>query len=173
FEGEVTALPADGLTLSTAFAYTNATFDEFIGAPCYQLQTAAEGCTGTPAAQDLSGKDLPNAPQWVINALARYERPLTQSLDGFVQLGVQYRDDVQSSLTNDPQTIIDAYTLLDLQLGVAFWDGRGRFSVFGRNLTDEAFPEAITGMPFDTGGYAQFRTLEAEQTWGAKLSLSY
>jgi len=172
-EGEFTLLPTDNLTLSTAFAYTNATFAEFTGAPCYQRQTAAQGCAGTPARQDLTGKDLANSPDWVVNALGRYDFDLTDSLAAFAQLGVQYRGEVQSSITNDPQTIIDARTLLDLQVGVNFWDGKGEFTVFGRNLTDETFPEAIVGQAFDTGGYAQFLTLEAERTWGAKLKLRY
>lgn len=172
-EGEFTLLPTDNLTLSTAFAYTNATFAEFTGAPCYQRQTVAQGCSGTPARQDLTGKDLANSPDWVINALGRYDFDLTDNLAAFAQLGVQYRSEVQSSITNDPQTIIDARTLLDLQVGVNFWEGKGEFTVFGRNLTDETFPEAIVGQSFDTGGYAQFLTLEAEQTWGAKLRLRY
>lgn len=173
FETEITAMPTEQLTLSTAIAYTKATFDEFTGAPCYQLQTPAQGCSGTPASQDLSGKRLPNSPEWVVNALARYETDLTEKLGGFAQLGVQYRSDTMSGLANDPNTVIDAYTLLDLQVGVTFWDDQATFSVFGRNLTDENFAEAIVAMPFDTGGYAQFVTLEAQRTWGAKLSLRY
>ncbi|ABI75744.1 TonB-dependent receptor [Hyphomonas neptunium ATCC 15444] len=173
FESEITALPTENLTLSAAIAYTNATFDEFTGAPCYQLQTPAQGCSGTPASQDLSGKRLPNSPEWVVNALARYDFDLTAQNAAFVQLGAQYRSDTMSGLANDPNTVIDAYTLLDMQVGVNFWDDRATFTVFGRNLTDENFAEAIVAMPFDTGGYAQFVTLEAQRTWGAKLSLRY
>jgi iron complex outermembrane recepter protein len=173
FEGEITAIPTDALTFSTAFAYTNATFETFTGAPCYQLQGAARGCTGTPPSQDLSGKDLPNSPKWVINSLGRYDFALSETVDGFAQVGIQYRGKTQSSLTNDPNTVIDDYALVDLQLGVTFMDGRASFTVFGRNLTDEKFVDAIVAMPFDTGGYAQFVTLEAEQTWGAKLRWTY
>lgn len=173
FETEITAMPTDNLTLSTAIAYTKATFDEFTGAPCYQLQTAAQGCTGTPRSQDLSGKRMPNSPEWVVNALARYDFDLTAETGGFAQLGVQYRSDTMSGLANDPNTLIDAYTLVDLQVGVNFWDERATFTVFGRNLTDQHFEEAIVGMPFDTGGYAQFVTLEAQRTWGARLSVRY
>jgi len=175
FEGEITALPTDNLTLSTALAYTNATFDEFTGAPCFTRQTAAQGCTVVSGQrqQDLSSKTLANSPEWVINALARYDFDISETLGGFAQVGAQYRDEVQSSITNDPNTIIDAYTLIDAQVGVSFWDDRATFTVFGRNLTDESFVEAIVGMTFDTGGYAQFLTLEAQRTWGAKLSLRY
>ena len=175
FEGEITALPIDSLTLSTAFAYTNATFEEFPNAPCFALQSAAEGCNivNGQRVQDLAGKDLANSPDWVINALARYDFDFSDATSGFAQLGLQYRDEAQSSITNDPNTLKDAYTLLDAQIGVNFWDNQATFTVFGRNLTDESFVEAIVGMPFDTGGYAQFLTLEAQQTWGARLSLSY
>ena len=175
FEGEITALPTDNLTLSTAFAYTNATFDEFPGAPCYALQSAADGCITVNgiSSQDLAGQPLANSPEWVINGLARYDATLSPTLDGFAQIGIQYRGEAQSTITNDPNTLKDAYTLLDAQIGVNFWDGQGTFTVFGRNLTDENFAEAIAGMPFDTGGYAQFLTLEAEQTFGARLDLRY
>lgn len=175
FEGEITALPTDQLTLSAALAYTNATFDEFSNAPCYALQSVAEGCVVVDGqrVQDLAGADLANSPEWVINALVRYDFNITQTMPAFAQLGAQYRGEAQSSITNDPNTLKDAYTLLDAQIGVDLFDGRGTFTVFGRNLTDESFVEAIAGMPFDTGGYAQFLTLEAQQTWGAKLSLRY
>ena len=175
FEGEITALPTDELTLSAAIAYTNATFADYPNGQCYPLQTEAEGCLVVDGqrVQDLAGADLANSPDWVINALARYDFDLTPTMPAFAQLGIQYRGEAQSSITNNPSTLMDAYTLLDAQIGVDLFDGRGTFTVFGRNLTDESFVEAIVGMPFDTAGYAQFVTLEAQQTWGAKLSLRY
>jgi iron complex outermembrane recepter protein len=178
-EGDITLLPVDGLTLSTSFAYTHATFQDFPDAPCYALQTVGpNGCIDTNADgrgefQNLNGKDLAQSPEWIINALARYDFALTQNLDAFVQVGAQYRGDAISSNTNDPNTVLDAYTLVDASLGVKFWDGRGALSIFGRNLTDETFVEAIVGQAFDTGGYAQFQSFESEQSFGVKLSLDY
>ena len=178
-EGEITVLPVDGLTLSTAFAYTNATFDKFPEAPCYTLQpVGSNACIdadgdGKGDYQNLAGKDLANSPDWVINGLGRYDFGLTANLNAYVQVGVQYRSDAISSNTNDPNTKLDGYTLVDAQLGVAFWDGKGELSVFGRNLTDQDFVEAIVGQSFDTGGYAQFPTFESEQSYGVKLSLRY
>ncbi|MFT5931480.1 MAG: iron complex outermembrane receptor protein, partial [Hyphomonas sp.] len=178
-EGDITLLPVDGLTLSTSFAYTHATFQDFPDAPCYALQTVGpNGCIDTNADgrgefQNLNGKDLAQSPEWIINALARYDFALTQNLDAFVQVGAQYRGDAISSNTNDPNTVLDAYTLVDAQLGVKFWDGRGALSIFGRNLTDETFVEAIVGQAFDTGGYSQFQSFESEQSFGVKLSLDY
>lgn len=178
-EGDVTVMPTAGLTLSVAFAYTNATFDDFQGAPCYQLQAVGpNGCVDTNGDgrgefQDLTGKDLAQSPDWVVNALARYEFDLSPSLQMFTQVGLNYRDEAVSGNNNDPNTVVDAYTLVDAQLGVNFWEGRGSLTLFGRNLFDEDFVEAIIAQPLDTGGYAQFRTFESIRSVGIRLSLDY
>ncbi len=178
FEADVTALATDALTLSLAMAYTNATFEDFRGAPCYVLQPVGPGqCIdstgdGRGNFQDLSGADLANAPRWVVNGLARYDFQVL-GLPGFSQLGVSYRDQALSSNTNDPNTRIGSYTLVDAQLGLSFSDGRGTIALFGRNLLDQNFAEAIVGQPFDNGGYAQFLTFESLRSFGVRLSMSY
>ncbi|MEE4539926.1 MAG: TonB-dependent receptor [Erythrobacter sp.] len=175
FEAELTVIPVEGLTLSGSVAYTNATFAEFPNAPCYQLQTAAQGCTVVSGqrVQDLEGATLANAPELVANGLARYDFDFGGETGGFAQIGVQFRGDAQSTILNDPNTIIEAYTLVDAQIGVDLLDDRVRVVGFVRNLFDESFVEAIFGTPFDTGGYSQFLSLEAQRTWGVRLSLSY
>lgn len=184
-EADITLMPVDGLTLSTAMSYNDAKFTDFERAPCYELQSEAQGCVEVPVdpsdpgntevnlAQDLSDGVLPNAPEWVVNGLARYDFELSPDVDAFVQGGVQFRSDTMSLVTNDPQSVIDSYTLFDAQIGVNFLDGKGSFVLYGRNLTDKSFPAVIVPMPFDTGGFAQFMTLESQRTWGARLSLRY
>lgn len=175
FEGELTVVPTDGLTLSAAVAYTNATFASFPNAPCYQLQTAQQGCTVVSGqrVQNLAGASLANAPELVANGLVRYDTALGPSTDGFIQMGVQFRGDAQSSILNDPNTIVRAYTLVDGQVGINLFDNRLSVVGFVRNLFDQSFVEAIVGATFDTGGYAQFLSLEAQRTWGVRLSLRY
>ncbi len=175
FEAELTVIPVRGLTLSGAVAYTNATFLEFPNAPCYQLQTAAQGCTVVSGqrVQDLAGGVLANSPELIANGLARYDFEFGSNTGGFAQVGVQFRGDAQSTILNDPNTIIEAYTLVDAQIGVDLFDDRVSVVGFVRNLFDESFVEAIFGTPFDTGGYSQFLSLEAQRTWGVRLSLSY
>jgi iron complex outermembrane receptor protein len=175
FEAELTVIPVRGLTLSGAVAYTNATFLQFPNAPCYQLQTAAQGCTVVSGqrVQDLAGGVLANSPELIANGLARYDFDFGGDTGGFAQVGVQFRGDAQSTILNDPNTIIEAYTLVDAQIGVDLLGDRVSVVGFVRNLFDESFVEAIFGTPFDTGGYSQFLSLEAQRTWGVRLSLSY
>ncbi len=175
FEAELTVIPVEGFTLSGALAYTKATFTDFPGAPCYALQTAEQGCNVVDGqrVQDLAGKPLPNAPEIVANGLARYDFDISDSAAAFAQVGVQFRDKSLSGITNDPNTVLDARTLVDAQIGVDLFDDRITIVGFVRNLFDESFAESIVGTPFDTGGYSQFLTLEAQRTWGARLSFRY
>lgn len=179
FEGEVTVLPTSQLTLSTALAYTRARFKSFEGAPCYALQPVGDDAcvdttgNGVGEFQDLSGGRLAQSPDWVVNALARYDVPMAGGHDLFGQVGLSYRSSTLGSNTNDPNTRMSGYALVDAQVGVDFWDGRGTFTVFGRNLLNKDFVEAIVGQSFDTGGYAQFMTFESQRSFGARISLRY
>lgn len=175
FETELTVIPVEGFTLSGALAYTKATFAEFPNAPCYQLQTAAQGCATVSGqrVQDLAGATLANAPELVANALARYDFAVSAGADAFAQFGVQFRGDAQSSILNDPNTEIDAYTLVDAQLGVDLLDGQLSLVGFARNLFNENFVSAIFATPFDTGGYSQYVTFEAQRSFGIRASLKY
>jgi len=175
FEGELTVAPVEGLSLSAAVAYTNATFARFPNAPCYQLQTAAQGCTviSGQRVQNLDGAALANAPKLVANGLVRYDAAIGPTADGFIQMGIQFRDDAQSTILNDPNTIVRAYTLVDGQVGVNLFDNKLSVVGFVRNLLDQNFVENIVGATFDTGGYAQFLSLEAQRTWGVRLSVRY
>ena len=58
------------------------------------MQTAAQGCSGSPARRDLTGVRAPQAPVWKGNWSVDYTPPLTDTLDGFAQVAGEY----QSSL---------------------------------------------------------------------------
>ena len=60
------ATQVEGLTLSAAIAYNDASYKEFL-APCYGGQSFSEGCnigTGALKDQDLSGEPRGLAPKW-------------------------------------------------------------------------------------------------------------
>ena len=57
-----------------SLAYVDAVIEEFPLGQCYPGQTAAQGCTGTPARQDLSGQRPPQAPEFKATAGFDYSR---------------------------------------------------------------------------------------------------
>lgn len=181
-EADLTLVPVDGLTLSTALAYTNARFDRFDNAQCYTFQASgpddcvdADSSGGRSAQdyQDLAGGRLASSPDWVINSLVRYEAGPVGPVEPFVQIGMQYRSKAQSSNLGDPRMVLDDRFLVDLQAGMAFMEGKASATFFVRNLTKEDFVETIFNHPYDTGGLAQFRSFEAERSFGVRLSFNY
>jgi iron complex outermembrane receptor protein len=135
-EMEIAAVPAKGLTLSGTAAYLNARYRNFI----YDNF-------------DVSDTVRPrNAPPWQLSGTIQYETKVGEvGLDAlvtyrwtdsyFFHMGPRFDGGGPSPLINDPRGRIDAYGLLDAQIGATFTLGKTdiRASVYGRNLTDERF----------------------------------
>jgi len=135
-EAEMTALIAEGLTLSGAGSYLNARYRDFV----------YDGF-------DVSDSVLPrNAPEFQFSGTAQYETQIGQvGVDAlvtyrwtdsyFFHLGPRFDGGGPPPLINDPRGFVDDYGLLDAQVGATlpFNGGELRASLYGRNLTDERF----------------------------------
>jgi iron complex outermembrane receptor protein len=174
-EVELQAEPAQGLTFDLGMAFTDASYLSFPGAPCYAGQTAALGCIGTggTSRQDLKNRPLANAPEFTAAASVRYERPVNDAVSAFAALSASHRGDTFTALDLDPRSLQKAYTLIDAQIGLAATDSRYRLWVWGKNLGDEQFSEAIFDTPFDAGGQSQFIPLNAERQLGVSLEFRF
>ena len=179
-ESEVTGLefdmqwvPVEGLYLRLSGTYTDTEVTEFVA--FNQL-----GVYG-----DMAGSSFPLAPEIQINALVKYEWGINDDINGFVGADLSYSDesttDYAITEVQDPGTrnydlfiaglgialgdtvpigdafSLDSYTLLGAQVGIKSADGRWTATLWGRNLTDEYYPNntrksgdsilAWTGMP--------------------------
>ncbi|NJO13504.1 MAG: TonB-dependent receptor [Gammaproteobacteria bacterium] len=137
-EGVETELSArlGNLTLTGGGAYNRATIDDFPNAACFPRQTAAEGCSAN--VQDLSGKRLPNAPQWSFNLNTQYDIPLGRSaLGAFVTAGYRWQSDVVFNLLQDPDSRQPAYGIANL--GVGLRTERWKLTGFVNNVFDKAY----------------------------------
>jgi iron complex outermembrane receptor protein len=134
-ELEVEALPVRNLTLGLRAAYIDATYGEFLNAPCYGGQTVATGCTNSR--QDLSGGKLPNTPELSGNLSAAYEFDMGSQVQGFMRADYTWRDEVYWDPLNNPQSVEGAYGLVGASLGVKSSNDRYRVSIYGENLTDK------------------------------------
>ncbi|MEO0500033.1 MAG: TonB-dependent receptor [Pseudomonadota bacterium] len=143
-ELEWSILPIDNLTLSGNLSVLDGEIQSFDGASCFPGQTEAEGCIdGT---QDLAGGDLPFAPDVSFYLGADYVRDLTADLSGSIHVGYAFRDDVQFSLNNNPDTVEDEYGLLDANIRLT-WRDRYSVDLFGQNLLDEDYASFIASAP--------------------------
>ncbi len=171
-ELEVNAQLLDNLSFQGSLAYTDAIFSDWDNAPCYARQTAAQGCIDD--AQDLSGADMPNSPDWAFYLSPTYYVPVpSMPFDGFVTASYFWRDEVQFDTSNNPLLTGDPYGTFDLYTGIADRDGRYRLQFFVLNLFDEFYPAAIGGQ--ETVGVEAAQILDYTYTrrFGVSLQMDW
>ncbi|MEQ8692804.1 MAG: TonB-dependent receptor, partial [Pseudomonadales bacterium] len=171
-EIELDAAVTDDLFVSAGLAYTDAVFDEFVGAQCYVGQTEAEGCTdGT---QDLSGAEAPNSPDWKFNLLARYEFNLA-SWNAFVQGNYSWQDDVFFREDLNPASFQESYGLFDMAIGARSPDDRFQVSFFVENVLDEDFAanRFQIGLPPGNASFVQILSKNVDRYFGGSIRMNF
>lgn len=146
-ELDFTALPTPNLLLSGGIAYTDATYDKFVGAGCWQGQTPEEGCVN--GAQDLSGGDLPNSPDWKLTLQARYDIELDGPVDMFLSGNYRWQDEYYSTADLQPELLVPSYGIADLNVGILSDEGRWSAIVYVKNLFDKQYVDQLVQVPFD------------------------
>ena len=158
------ATQVEGLTLSAAVAYNDATYKEFI-APCYGGQSFADGCnigTGALKDQDLSGEPRALAPKWRGNLGFNYRRPVGANLEFGLSGNLKVLDKYTLSeyITNAVQ---DSYALIDASVRLGSADGRWTLAVIGRNLTDEYVLTSAADTPSTGGNTGTDRAFQSDR----------
>ncbi|MDB5457336.1 MAG: TonB-dependent receptor [Caulobacter sp.] len=176
-EIEANARATTDLRLNAAVAYVDAAIDKFPGAACYPGQTAAQGCAGTPARQDLAGATLPTAPKWKFNLGGDYSHALgTAPYELIASAAYSWQSKVNFSLNQDPETVQKAYGVLNLSGGVRSRGGGYQAVVFVNNVFDKGF--AVNGAS-QFGNFGSQIASEQQvgrdfkRYAGVRLSLSY
>ncbi len=159
-ELDIVGQPLPNLTLNFVAAYIDATFGKYTGAPCYQGQTADTGCIEDQpgdVAQDLSGVQLGQSPDWSFTVGGNYWIPITPDVNAFALGSYNWQDTMLAGLTGSPRTRIDSYGLMDLNLGLNGFDGRYSIQVFAKNLFDTFYETGA--IPLDVVGINRAHTL--------------
>ncbi len=141
-EFELGARVTHDFSLNGAATYLDATYTSFPAAQCYAMQTAAQGCVGTPASQNLTGTRAVQSPKWKASAGAEYSPSLGRNLNGVAQASWQY----QSSLyyvARDPQAFQPSFSVFNLGLGVRAYDRRWEVTAFVNNLFDKQYFQSL------------------------------
>jgi len=138
-EIEGSARAAQDLSFSGGVTYTDAEILSFPFAQCYPGQTAAQGCTGTPARQNLAGLRPAQAPEWKLSVSGEYTPTLTPTLQGVVQVAYTYQSEFNFGINSDPETIQDDYGIANISLGVRDAGGRWEVAGFVNNVFDKLY----------------------------------
>jgi iron complex outermembrane receptor protein len=179
-EIEYSAMPVSGLRIDGSFSYTDAVATSFKNAQCYTGQTVAQGCVdldgsgpSTTTGQDLSGRQMPNAPRYKLNIGGTYDILLPSlPFDAFVQADYNYQSKVNFDLLNNPLTVQKAYGLFSGSVGVNR-DGY-RVSFYVNNLFDQHYASNIYVASGGTAGLlAQYLDRNSRRYFGVRAGYKF
>jgi outer membrane receptor protein involved in Fe transport len=162
-------VPSDGVTIWGSLNYLDSTYDDYV-AECYDLQTPETGCVTDPdSGVDVfqrAGDRLPRAPEWAATLGFDVERPLAGDKTLGFTLNAMFSSEYEPAAIGNPIVFQDDFWKVDAGVRLILSD-RYRFSVYGRNLTDESVRTRVTdasGAALDTYGaaYARGRQFVAE-----------
>lgn len=135
-------LPFEGFTIGMSLAYLDAEYTRYPDGQCY-LGQKPDG--SKPNTCDYKGKTPYHSPEWMGSLAADYRHNLG-SVVGFVGGDYAYTSEENTLATLDPRSIQDAVGLLGARFGIESEDGSWRVTAYGKNLTDESYYTASTGL---------------------------
>lgn len=126
-EVQFKAMPMSGLTTSLTATYLDSEVDDYLGFNNAGIE------------EDLSGSIIPFTPEFQATADVEYRFAATSDIEGFMGAAIIHNSKTNSSMGEPTTGKIDAFTVLDLRVGLASDDGVWKVSLYGRNVTDEYY----------------------------------
>lgn len=167
--------PNRSFSFNSSLAILDAKYLDFQVAQCYPGQTAAQGCTGSPARQNLTGERAVQAPKFKASATAEYTPKLSDDLRGVVAVNLQHQSKV-SYVARDPQTVQGAYSIVNLNLGVRQDDRNWEVALFVNNLFDKQYFPSLVNSAGLYGGVLATQALlprDFHRYGGVRASLNF
>ena len=156
-EADLLLHPTDGLDIQATLNWMDTEIKKFNNIP------------GTP---DSTGNNLANSPDLMFNGRVRYEFPVANTgFNAYISSDFIFRDRVYYSLANRGQNSQASNWLWHGRAGVVTEDGKWEASVWGKNLTDEAY---VTQSYDNTGGIFPSQNFIGEpRTYGVSVQYNF
>ena len=167
--------------LSLSAAYIDAKFVDYDNAPCYGLQTAAQGCvtplSGASPAQNVSGDAMPNSPKFKFALGGEQRVPVVDHRFEWVLGGTYtYRSSAQMLPDQNPYAIQSGFGLLNLSAGFGSSDGRYSATAFVKNVTNHHYfsdVEDFWSGPWNGNAVIGQPARDSQRYAGLRLSVSF
>jgi iron complex outermembrane receptor protein len=141
FEADFILNPVDALTIFGGLSYLDSEFDSFV---------AASPLPGDLEPQDLSGRVPHFSPEWQGSLVAEWRAGFgARDLEWFLRPEYTYigEQNIGGNTNLNPQSIQDAYGLINLRIGIGSADGKWQITAYGKNLSDEGYCEVLFDQP--------------------------
>ncbi|HLY54304.1 MAG TPA: OmpA family protein, partial [Stellaceae bacterium] len=131
-----------------SFGYNRARYTSFPGDQCFVGQTVAEGCVG--GTQNVSGKPLQRAPNWVWGVGASYDIPVFGDYNLGLTTDLRYTSAYYISATDSPYARQDSYYIFDAS--ARLYNDSWEFAVIGKDLNNEIYSVLGVDKPLGARG---------------------
>jgi iron complex outermembrane receptor protein len=167
FEIDATLQPIQRLRINVNGALNDTRYTEYYNAPAPSNISIPTGVN----TQDLSGQRVYAVPRWTANLNFRYDFKEIENWQPYFSGSYSWRDWAYGTLDNNPGSIIDAYTLVNVSVGTrkTFADNEVDFSFWVKNLNDRIY---VTNTWSSTNGTV-LAGLGQPRTVGATLKLRF
>lgn len=165
-EAEIQAIPIDGLMITGMVGLLDAKYDSFPN---------STNPLGGSTPVDRSGQRLPNAPEYNSMVTAQYSIPIESEgwLAGFLTPRIEwaYRASEMFVGPEIPQATQGGYNLINARLSYDFLDNRAQVALWGRNLNNETYFNAVLPVAGPLGIIG--RAYAPPRLWGAEITYHF
>ncbi len=127
----------------------------------------------TSNAESYIGARMPNQPEFSANMIGRYERDLSASLTGAVQVEFDYQSEQDQAVIVIPEEqgllTEPSYSLVNLRASIGAAEGDWRVTAYVTNLFDTAYRESAGA----SGPAGVFEIYGAPRIWGLAIDFSF
>jgi iron complex outermembrane recepter protein len=163
-DADITASPAQGLTLTAGLSLVHARFDDFPIATTVILPTG--GLVLGPFVS-AKGKQLPQTPSMQLNLGFEYKHPLPSGSLGFAAdyfHSTRWYEGPENRLSQEPYSLVNASITWNIDA-----DERYSIKVWGRNLTNAHYANQLTAQTNDL----DFLIPADPRTYGISFSVKF
>lgn len=167
-EAEMNWRLSPSLRFSGSLAYNDAKYDSYPAAPCvYRNGTApAANCV-----EDIGGTRIPRAAKWSGAATLSLDHPLENDLRLVGDASMRARSGAYMEENLSSASYQEAFSKVDLRLGLASANDAWTLAVIGRNITNELTSSYSFGTPFVAG--SQTYAVDPGRVVSIQLALKY
>lgn len=165
FEAEITALPMDGLMLTSSIGYLDAKYKNFPFIDPFSIS----GANPQGIETNFKGNRLQNAPKWTAVFGASYTIPV--GVDSSVQLNATYKytsSKILTAIDNANRSWVQPTNLVDANIEYSIGD-RYSLSFWGKNIFDKRYIQSS----YDNFGYGALVSYQNPREFGVTGKVNF